>query len=68
MRLSGAIVFRLHDTHGFPAELTMLECKERGVEIDWRGFVRSAKAAGWKDRRIGALLNECGVRDGNVCE
>jgi alanyl-tRNA synthetase len=37
-RLSGDAVFRLHDTFGFPLELTREIAAERGVAIDAAGF------------------------------
>ncbi|MBO0732541.1 MAG: alanine--tRNA ligase, partial [Acidimicrobiaceae bacterium] len=37
-RLSGEVAFRLHDTHGFPVELTREIAAERGVEVDEAGF------------------------------
>ncbi|MFM9879492.1 MAG: alanine--tRNA ligase, partial [Burkholderiaceae bacterium] len=36
--LRGEIVFKLHDTHGFPLDLTQDVCRERGVEVDAAGF------------------------------
>ncbi len=52
--LSGAAVFKLHDTFGFPVELTREIAAERGVEVDTQGFEsemaeqrRRARAA-WK--------------------
>lgn len=36
--LSGADVFRLYDTYGFPLELTLELAKEKGVEVDIEGF------------------------------
>ena len=52
--LSGATVFKLHDTFGFPVELTREIAAERGVEVDTQGFEsemaeqrRRARAA-WK--------------------
>jgi len=52
--LSGATVFKLHDTYGFPVELTREIAAERGVEVDTAGFDiemaeqrRRARAA-WK--------------------
>jgi alanyl-tRNA synthetase len=38
MLLSGADVFTLHDTFGFPAELTREIASERGVAVDSIGF------------------------------
>ncbi len=36
--LSGSTVFRLHDTYGFPIELTTEIASERGVEVDREGY------------------------------
>jgi alanyl-tRNA synthetase len=38
MLLAGADVFTLHDTFGFPAELTREIASERGVAVDTTGF------------------------------
>ncbi|MGA8039050.1 MAG: alanine--tRNA ligase [Acidimicrobiia bacterium] len=52
--LSGSTAFKLHDTFGFPIELTREIAEERGVEVDSEGFEaemaeqrRRARAA-WK--------------------
>jgi len=37
-RLSGEVAFRLHDTYGFPIELTEEVAAEQGVEVDREGF------------------------------
>ncbi|MGH9018806.1 MAG: alanine--tRNA ligase, partial [Acidimicrobiales bacterium] len=37
-RVAGAVAFRLHDTHGFPIELTMEMAAEAGAEVDTEGF------------------------------
>ncbi len=37
-RLSGSATFLLHDTYGFPLELTQEIAAERGVEVDTDGF------------------------------
>ena len=37
-RLSGSVAFRLHDTYGFPLEVTQEIARERGVEVDTDGF------------------------------
>lgn len=37
-RLPGGVVFKLHDTFGFPVELTREISAERGVEVDAAGF------------------------------
>jgi alanyl-tRNA synthetase len=38
LRLDGENVFKLHDTFGFPAELTREVAGERGVAVDTAGF------------------------------
>ncbi|HVN51009.1 MAG TPA: alanine--tRNA ligase, partial [Acidimicrobiales bacterium] len=40
-RLSGLVAFTLHDTHGFPLELTREIALERGVSVDEDGFARA---------------------------
>jgi alanyl-tRNA synthetase len=37
-RITGDVAFRLHDTHGFPIELTREIAAERRVELDEAGF------------------------------
>lgn len=36
--LQGEEVFKLHDTFGFPQELTAEIAKEKGLSVDWEGF------------------------------
>jgi alanyl-tRNA synthetase len=36
--LPGRVAFQLHDTFGFPLELTLEVARERGVEVDVAGF------------------------------
>jgi alanyl-tRNA synthetase len=36
--LAGDVAFRLHDTHGFPIDLTVEMAAERGVAVDLVGF------------------------------
>jgi alanyl-tRNA synthetase len=38
--IPGAVAFRLHDTHGFPIELTKELASDAGVEVDVAGFER----------------------------
>lgn len=41
--LSGHIAFTLHDTYGFPIELTSEICKEQGIGVDFDGFEKEMK-------------------------
>ncbi|MBS0447962.1 MAG: alanine--tRNA ligase, partial [Proteobacteria bacterium] len=36
--LPGDVAFKLHDTYGFPLDLTQDVCRERGVTVDEAGF------------------------------
>ncbi len=36
--LGGDVAFKLHDTYGFPLDLTADVCRERGVAVDIAGF------------------------------
>ncbi|MBP9831192.1 MAG: alanine--tRNA ligase, partial [Polaromonas sp.] len=36
--LAGEVAFKLHDTYGFPLDLTADVCRDRGVEVDEVGF------------------------------
>ena len=36
--MNGAIAFKLHDTYGFPLDLTQDVCRERGLSVDEAGF------------------------------
>lgn len=47
--LPGDVAFKLHDTYGFPLDLTQDVCRERGVTVDEAGFnaaMERQKAAG----------------------
>ena len=37
-KLPGEVAFKLHDTYGFPLDLTNDVCRERGFEVDEAGF------------------------------
>ncbi len=47
--LPGEVAFKLHDTYGFPLDLSADVCRERGVSVDEAGFqaaMERQKAAG----------------------
>ncbi len=61
--LVGEIVFKLHDTYGFPVDLTRELCEERGISVDEDGFTalmknqretarqaRKSSTEAWKDK------------------
>ena len=43
MQMSGDDVFKLHDTYGFPFDLTLEMAREVGLEVDESGFTRLMK-------------------------
>ncbi len=47
----GADAFRLHDTYGFPLELTRELAAERGIEVDEQGFRASMEEQRARSRR-----------------
>jgi alanyl-tRNA synthetase len=58
--ISGAAAFKLHDTHGFPIELTREIAAEQGVGVDEAGFEqamerqrRQSKEGGKKEADLG---------------
>jgi len=42
--LPGAEAFKLHDTYGFPIELTVELCLEKGLKVDLAGFEKEMEA------------------------
>ena len=60
--ISGADAFRLHDTFGFPIDLTVEMAAERGVEVDRAGF--DAAMAEQRERSRGAKRGGLGVSEG----
>jgi alanyl-tRNA synthetase len=42
-KISGAAAFKLHDTYGFPFDLTLEMAREEGLEVDEDGFRRLMK-------------------------
>ena len=51
--LSGEVAFRLHDTHGFPFELTREIVAERGAAVDEAGFEAAMKRQREQSRQAG---------------
>jgi len=46
--------FKLHDTYGFPVDLTILMAEERGMRVDVEGFERLMAEAKERSRKGGA--------------
>ncbi len=51
--LPGEVAFKLHDTYGFPLDLTNDVCRERGVTVDEAGFHAAMEAQKAKGRAAG---------------
>jgi alanyl-tRNA synthetase len=51
--VSGPVAFRLHDTHGFPIELTREIAAERGAEVDESGFEAAMRQQREQSRQAG---------------
>ena len=60
--ISGADAFRLHDTFGFPIDLTIEMAAERGVAVDRAGF--DAAMAEQRERSRGEKRGGAGARPG----
>jgi len=60
-RLAGSTAFLLHDTHGFPLELTREITLERGIDVDEDGF--AAEMAEQKRRAKDARRGDGGSAD-----
>ncbi|MDR9414929.1 MAG: alanine--tRNA ligase [Gracilimonas sp.] len=52
-KLSGEDAFKLHDTYGFPIDLTELMARERRVEVDVEGFNKHMQAQKERARAAG---------------
>jgi alanyl-tRNA synthetase len=51
--LPGDVAFKLHDTYGFPLDLSADVCREAGVEVDGAGFQAAMDAQKAKGRAAG---------------
>jgi alanyl-tRNA synthetase len=51
--LPGDVAFKLHDTYGFPLDLSADVCREAGVEVDSAGFTAAMEAQKAKGRAAG---------------
>jgi alanyl-tRNA synthetase len=56
--LSGAVVFRLWDTFGFPLEVTAEHAHEAGLSIDEEGWTREMELARERSREGGGFSKE----------
>jgi alanyl-tRNA synthetase len=51
--LPGEVAFKLHDTYGFPLDLSADVCRENGIEVDEAGFNAAMEAQKAKGRAAG---------------
>ena len=65
--ISGAVAFELNDTYGFPIDLTELIAKEKGFDVDLKGFEAELQKQKDRSRAATALDTEdwVVVNDGN---
>ncbi len=54
----GAIAFELHDTYGFPADITEVIVRERGLEYDRAGFEAAMEEQRRRARKGSAIQGE----------
>jgi alanyl-tRNA synthetase len=52
-QVDGDTAFKLHDTYGFPVDLTADVCRERGVTVDEAGFNRLLEEQKQRGRQAG---------------
>ena len=56
--LSGADIFKLYDTYGFPMDLIAEACREQGVALDAAGFERAIEEQRTRARKTGVFETE----------
>ncbi|HLR76885.1 MAG TPA: alanine--tRNA ligase, partial [Balneolaceae bacterium] len=54
-RLSGQNAFKLHDTYGFPIDLTRLMAEEKGINVDMKGFEAAMQKQKERARAAGSF-------------
>ena len=59
--LPGDVAFKLHDTYGFPLDLSADVCREAGVEVDETGFHAAMEAQKAKGRAAGKFKMDKGL-------
>ena len=59
-QVSGDVAFRLHDTHGFPIELTREVAAERGASVDEEGFQAAMRRQQAQSAQAGRKLAGAG--------
>ena len=67
--LPGEVAFKLHDTYGFPLDLSADVCRENGVEVDSDGFAAAMEQQKAKGRAAGKFKMDKALEysgDGNT--
>jgi len=59
--IDGETAFKLHDTYGFPVDLTADVCRERGVTVDGAGFDAAMQRQKDKARAAGKFKMAAGL-------
>ncbi len=60
-QLSGELAFKLHDTYGFPLDLTADVCRERGVSVDEAAFDEAMNRQRGQARAAGKFKSAAGL-------
>ena len=59
--LPGDVAFKLHDTYGFPLDLSADVCRERGLEVDTQGFSAAMERQKSQARAAGKFKQDRGL-------